>query len=165
EILRTQSKRVEELAKKYRDQESFCFLGRGIDYVTALEGRLKLLELAYTPSLAYPAGESKHGFIAVVEEGYPLIFIAPKTSTQGELIGNIMEMKARGGAIISIIEEGDKRIRELSDDFIEIPKGVPEILTTIPYILPLQLFAYHSAVERNRDPDQPRNLAKSVTVK
>ncbi len=165
EILKTQSRKVEKLAKKYGDRGSFCFLGRGIDHVTALEGRLKLLELAYTPSLAYPAGESKHGFIAVVEDGYPLIFIAPKTSTQGDLVGNIMEMKARGGAIISLIEEGDEKIRELSDDFIEIPKGVPETLTAIPYILPLQLFAYHSAVERKRDPDQPRNLAKSVTVK
>lgn len=164
-ILKTQTNRIEDLATKYRDRESFCFLGRGIDYVTALEGRLKLLELAYPPSLAYPAGESKHGFIAVVEEGYPLIFIAPKTSTQNELIGNIMEMKARGGSIISIMEEGDKRIRELSDDFIEIPKGIPEILTPIPYIIPLQLFAYYSALERSRDPDKPRNLAKSVTVK
>jgi glucosamine--fructose-6-phosphate aminotransferase (isomerizing) len=163
--LKNQTNRVADLASKYRDRESFCFLGRGIDYVTALEGRLKLLELAYPPSLAYPAGESKHGFIAVVEEGYPLIFIAPKTSTQNELIGNIMEMKARGGSIISIMEEGDERIRELSDDFIEIPKGVPEILTPIPYILPLQLFAYYSALERGRDPDKPRNLAKSVTVK
>lgn len=164
-VLSTQSKRVEDLAKKYHDRESFCFLGRGINSVTALEGRLKLLELAYLPSLAYPAGESKHGFIAVVEEGYPLIFIAPKTDTQEELIGNIMEMKARGGSIISIMEEGDERIRQLSDDFIEIPRGIPGILAPIPYILPLQLFAYHSAVERNRDPDKPRNLAKSVTVK
>ncbi|UCD73678.1 MAG: glutamine--fructose-6-phosphate transaminase (isomerizing) [Candidatus Bathyarchaeota archaeon] len=164
-ILKTQTNRTKDLATKYRDRESFCFLGRGIDYVTALEGRLKLLELAYPPSLAYPAGESKHGFIAVVEDGYPLIFIAPKTSTQNELIGNIMEMKARGGSIISITEEGDQKILALSDDFIEIPKGIPEILTPIPYILPLQLFAYYSALERNRDPDQPRNLAKSVTVK
>jgi len=123
------------------------------------------LELAYLPSLACPAGESKHGFIAVVEEGYPLIFIAPKTDTQEELIGNIREMKARGGSIISIMEEGDERIRQLSDDFIEIPRGIPGILAPIPYIPPLQLFAYHSAVERNRDPDKPRNLAKSVTVK
>jgi len=164
-VLSTQSKNVEDLSKKYRDRESFCFLGRGINSVTALEGRLKLLELAYLPSLAYPAGESKHGFIAIVEEGYPLIFIAPRTSTQEELIGNIMEMKARGGSIISIMEEGDERIRQLSDDFIEIPRGVPGILAPIPYVLPLQLFAYHSAVERNRNPDMPRNLAKSVTVK
>lgn len=107
---------------------------------------------------------SKHGPIAVVEKGVPVIFIAPRDKTRRDIIGNIMEMKARGAEIISLCEEGDEEIIELSDDVIEMPKGIPELLTPIPYVVPLQLFAYYMAVERGLDPDKPRNLAKSVTV-
>jgi glucosamine--fructose-6-phosphate aminotransferase (isomerizing) len=139
-------------------------LGRGISVATALEGRLKLLELSYLPAIAYPAGESKHGFISVVEEGFPVVFIAPRDETHTKLIGNVMEMKARGAKIISVIDENDDEISGLSDDTVRMPAGIPTILSPIVYVLPLQLLAYEIAVRRGYNPDFPRNLAKSVTV-
>ncbi len=155
---------IKVLVDKYADEKIFVFLGRGISSATALEGRLKLLELNYVPSLAYPAGESKHGPISVVEEGVPVIFVCPRGDSRKDIVGSIMEMKARGARIISICEEGDKEINELSDDVIEMPRGIPDLLSPIPYVVPLQLFAYHLAVKKGLDPDKPRNLAKSVTV-
>lgn len=164
-ILQSQGKKIRKLAEKYRDARCFFFLGRGISSATAFEGRLKLLEVSYAPSIAYPAGESKHGPISLIEQGFPVIFICPRDETHKTIVGNIMEMKARGASIIAIIEEGDEKIKNLADDYIEIVKGVPEVLSPIVYVIPLQLFAYHMAVERGYDPDMPRNLAKSVTVK
>ncbi|MCD6240650.1 glutamine--fructose-6-phosphate transaminase (isomerizing) [Candidatus Bathyarchaeota archaeon] len=164
-VIESQKENVKLLAKKYRDKNVFFFLGRGISTATAMEGRLKLMEIAYIPSIAYPAGESKHGPISLIQPGFPVVFICPPDETRKTLIGNIMEMKARGAQIIAIIEEGDEEIEELADDYIEIVKGVPEVLSPIPYVIPLQLFAYYMAVERGCDPDKPRNLAKSVTVK
>ena len=164
-ILQSQGKKIRKLAEKYRDARCFFFLGRGISSATAFEGRLKLLEVSYAPSIAYPAGESKHGPISLIEQGFPVIFICPRDETHKTIVGNIMEMKARGASIIAIIEEGDEKIKNLADDYIEIVKGVPEVLSPIVYVIPLQLFAYHMAVERGCDPDMPRNLAKSVTVK
>ncbi|UCE16163.1 MAG: glutamine--fructose-6-phosphate transaminase (isomerizing) [Candidatus Bathyarchaeota archaeon] len=164
-MLQSQGEKIKQLAKKYRDAKCFFFLGRGISSATALEGRLKLLEIAYIPSIACPAGESKHGPISLIEPGFPVIFICPKDETHKTIIGNIMEMKARGASIIAIIEEGDEKIKSLVDDYIEIVKGVPDVLSPIIYVIPLQLFAYHMALERKCDPDKPRNLAKSVTVK
>ncbi|MEM0054027.1 MAG: glutamine--fructose-6-phosphate transaminase (isomerizing) [Nitrososphaeria archaeon] len=163
-ILETCEEKVKEIAIKYSKEKLFLFLGRGISTATALEGRLKLLEISYTPSLAYPAGESKHGPISVVEDGVPTIFICPNDETRKEILGNIMEMKSRGAKIISICEEGDQKIKNLSDDVVEIPKQIHPILSPIPYIIPLQLLAYYIAVEKGLDPDKPRNLAKSVTV-
>ncbi len=163
-VLETVDERVKLLASKYADRQSFCFLGRGISSATAMEGRLKLLEIAYIPCLAYPAGESKHGFIAVVEKGYPTVFVAPNDSTRTKIIGNIMEMKAREASVISLIEEGDREIAEFSDDYLEMPKGIPEMFTPLIYVIPLQLLAYYISVYRGYDPDKPRNLAKSVTV-
>ncbi|RLI22473.1 glutamine--fructose-6-phosphate transaminase (isomerizing) [Candidatus Bathyarchaeota archaeon] len=165
QVIEKQEGKIKELAKKYRDKNVFFFLGRGISTATAMEGRLKLMEIAYIPSIAYPAGESKHGPISLIQPGFPVVFICPPDETRKTLIGNIMEMKARGAQIIAIIEEGDEEIKELADDYIEIVKGVPEVLSPIPYVIPLQLFAYYMAVERGCDPDKPRNLAKSVTVK
>jgi glucosamine--fructose-6-phosphate aminotransferase (isomerizing) len=156
--------KIQKLAKRYKDKKSFCFLGRGINVTTALEARLKLLELSYIPSLAYPAGESKHGFIAVVEKGYPIIFIAPKDDTYDKILGNIMEMKARKATTIGIIEAGDEKLKQLLDDYVEIEDVSMNFLSPLLYVVPLQLFAYWMAVERNCDPDKPRNLAKSVTV-
>jgi len=164
-VIESQEENVKLLAKKYRDKNVFFFLGRGISTATAMEGRLKLMEISYIPSIAYPAGESKHGPISLIQPGFPVVFICPPDETRKTLIGNIMEMKARGAQIIAIIEEGDEEIKELADDYIEIVKGVPEVLSPIPYVIPLQLFAYYMAVERGCDPDKPRNLAKSVTVK
>ena len=164
-IIRTQEENVKRLAKKYKDAKIFFFLGRGISTATAYEGRLKLMEIAYVPSIAFPAGESKHGPISLVEDGFPVIFICPRDGCHKTLIGNIMEMKARGASIISIVEEGDEEIEALSDDYIEVPKGIPEVLSPIPFAVPLQLLAYYMALEKRLNPDTPRNLAKSVTVK
>jgi glucosamine--fructose-6-phosphate aminotransferase (isomerizing) len=164
-ILKTQEGKIKGLAKKYKDRACFFFLGRGISYATALEGRLKLMEIAYVPAIAFPAGESKHGPISLIEPGFPVFFVCARDETRKTLIGNIMEMKARGAAIIAVCEEGDEEIECLADDFIEVPKEIPEVLSPIPYVVPLQLFAYYMALERRCDPDRPRNLAKSVTVK
>jgi glucosamine--fructose-6-phosphate aminotransferase (isomerizing) len=163
-IISDQAERVKEIAKKYSDARCYYFLGRGISNSTAAEGRLKLLELAYIPSIAYPAGESKHGPISLIEKGFPVVFICPRDSTRKAVIGNIMEMKARGASIICILDETDKEMMDLADDYVPIPTNIPEILTPIPYSVPLQLLAYYSSVEKGIDPDQPRNLAKSVTV-
>jgi glucosamine--fructose-6-phosphate aminotransferase (isomerizing) len=155
---------IKDLALKYKDDRLFLFLGRGISSATAMEGRLKLLEITYVPALAYPAGESKHGPISIVQKNTACVFVCPRGETHAEIIGSIMEMKARGASIISICEEGDEAIKRLSDSFIEMPKGIPELLTPIPYIVPMQLLAYELAILKGLDPDQPRNLAKSVTV-
>jgi glucosamine--fructose-6-phosphate aminotransferase (isomerizing) len=164
-VLKTQSDKIKVLAKKYSRSQCFFFLGRGISYATALEGRLKLMEISYVPSIAYPAGESKHGPISLIESGFPVIFVCPKDETHKTIISNIMEMKARGASVIVLCEEGDEEIKRLADDFIELPRGIPEILSPILYVIPLQLLAYYIALERGLNPDMPRNLAKSVTVK
>jgi glutamine---fructose-6-phosphate transaminase (isomerizing) len=164
-IVRTQEEKVKQIAKKYKDSKVFFFLGRGISTATAFEGRLKLMEIAYIPSIAFPAGESKHGPISLIENGFPVVFICPKDDSHKTLIGNIMEMQARGAHIIAIIEEGDEKIKALADDFIEVPKGIPSVLSPIPFAVPLQLLAYYVALEKDYNPDMPRNLAKSVTVK
>jgi glucosamine--fructose-6-phosphate aminotransferase (isomerizing) len=164
EVLKRHGESIKDIVDKYVGEELFVFLGRGISSATALEGRLKLLELTYIPSLAYPAGESKHGPISVIEDGVPVVFVCPRGNSRKDIIGSIMEMKARGARIISICEEGDTNIIELSDDVVEMPAGIPELLSPIPYIVPLQLLAYHLAVKKGLDPDMPRNLAKSVTV-
>jgi len=164
-IVRTQEEKIKYIAKKYANSKVFFFLGRGISTATAYEGRLKLMEIAYIPSIAFPAGESKHGPISLIENGFPVIFTCPKDDSHKTVIGNIMEMKARGAHIISIIEEDDTAIKSLSDDYIEVPKGIPPVLSPIPFVVPLQLLAYYTALEKGFDPDMPRNLAKSVTVK
>jgi glucosamine--fructose-6-phosphate aminotransferase (isomerizing) len=165
EIIQKQEEKTKQIAKKYKDAKTFFFLGRGISTATAYEGRLKLMEIAYVPAIAFPAGESKHGPISLIEPGFPVVFICAKDETHKTLIGNIMEMKARGASIIALVEEGDDEIKKLADDYIEVPKGIPEVLSPIPYVVPLQLLAYYMAIERGCNPDKPRNLAKSVTVK
>lgn len=164
DIIRTQEPKIRQIAKKYKNKHCFYFLGRGISTSTALEGCLKLLEISYIPAIAYPAGESKHGPISLIEPGFPVVFICPNDTTRKTLIGNIMEMKARGASIITIVDAEDVEIKKLSDIAIEIPPGVPGILSPISYVVPLQLLAYYTAVEKGLNPDQPRNLAKSVTV-
>jgi glucosamine--fructose-6-phosphate aminotransferase (isomerizing) len=165
QIIATQEEKVKQLAKKYREKQVFFFLGRGISSAVALEGRLKLMEISYIPSIAYPAGESKHGPISLIESGFPVIFVCPKDGTHRTIISNIMEMKARGASIVVIIEKGDEEIKKLADDYVEIDTQLPEVLSPIPFVTPLQLFAYYMALEKGCDPDKPRNLAKSVTVK
>ena len=163
--IRTQEEKISQIAKKYKDAKAFFFLGRGVATAVAYEGRLKLMEIAYVPAIAFPAGESKHGPISLVESGFPVVFVCPRDDVHRTLIGNIIEMKARGASIIAVIEEGDEEIKALADDYIEVPKGIPEVLAPIPFAVPLQLLAYYMAVERGYSPDMPRNLAKSVTVK
>jgi glucosamine--fructose-6-phosphate aminotransferase (isomerizing) len=165
EIIQKQEEKTKQIAKKYKDAKTFFFLGRGISTATAYEGRLKLMEIAYVPAIAFPAGESKHGPISLIEPGFPVVFICAKDETHRTLIGNIMEMKARGASIIALLEEGDEEIKKLADDYIEVPKGIPEVLSPIPYAIPLQMLAYYMSVERGCNPDTPRNLAKCVTVK
>jgi glucosamine--fructose-6-phosphate aminotransferase (isomerizing) len=164
-VISAQEKKVKQIARNYKDAKTFFFLGRGISTATAYEGRLKLMEIAYVPAIAFPAGESKHGPISLIEPSFPVVFICPKDDTHKTLIGNIMELKARGASIIAVIEEGDEEIKSLAEEYIEIPRGIPEILSPIPYVVPLQLLAYYMAVEKGYNPDTPRNLAKSVTVK
>ncbi|MEM4699448.1 MAG: glutamine--fructose-6-phosphate transaminase (isomerizing) [Candidatus Nezhaarchaeales archaeon] len=155
---------VKPVALKYAHSPSAYFLSRGINVATALEGALKLKEVSYIHAEGYPAGESKHGPISLVEEGFPCVFIVPRAEVRRHLVGNIMEMKARGARIIVVGDEGDGEVASLADDFIGTPARLPEPLTPILYVVPLQLLAYYAAVERGNDPDRPRNLAKSVTV-
>uniref|UniRef100_A0A7V3ZTU4 Glutamine--fructose-6-phosphate aminotransferase [isomerizing] n=1 Tax=candidate division WOR-3 bacterium TaxID=2052148 RepID=A0A7V3ZTU4_UNCW3 len=154
---------IKKVAKKYYNASHFVFLGRGINYPSALEGALKLKEISYIHAAGYPAGEMKHGPISVISEETPVICICVKDSTYEKMIANIMEAKARGGKIIAIGYENDERLKEIADELFSIPETI-EFLTPIVVAIPLQLFAYHIAVLRGCDVDKPRHLAKSVTV-
>jgi glucosamine--fructose-6-phosphate aminotransferase (isomerizing) len=142
--------------------KNVLFLGRGISSPVASEGALKLMEIAYIPCLAYPAGEMKHGPIALIEEGSPVVVIAPNDGVQDRTLNAIHECKARGARIILIHEEGDS-ISEIGDINISVPKTHP-MLSPLVTVLPTQLIAYHTALKLGNDVDRPRNLAKSVTV-
>jgi glucosamine--fructose-6-phosphate aminotransferase (isomerizing) len=163
-VISIHEEKARRLAGLYYNVQSLLFLGRGISIATAEEGALKLKEIAYNHAEAYSAGESKHGPIALVQKNYPVIFIAPRDDTRNRIIGNLMEMKARGATIISIIEEDDEELSSLSDHSFLVPKGVEPEFSVIPFIVPLQLFSYYMATRKGYDPDKPRNLAKSVTV-
>ncbi|MHA1637107.1 MAG: glutamine--fructose-6-phosphate transaminase (isomerizing) [Candidatus Thorarchaeota archaeon] len=164
DVIATEEEHARRIAGLFYNSPSMLFLGRGISMATSDEGALKLKEIAYNHAEAYSAGESKHGPIALVEDGYPVVFVAPNDATRGRIIGNIMEMKARGASIISVIESGDTDLASLSDHSFTIPKGVESEFSILPYVVPLQLFSYYMATRKGYDPDQPRNLAKSVTV-
>ena len=152
---------LRELAENLKEKSDFFYIGRGIGVPTALEGALKLKEISYIHAEGLSAGELKHGPLALIEDGVPVVAIAPNGKTFDKMLGNIEEAKARGAYIISL--GSSERLREVSDVFLKMPE-LDEILTPIPYIVPLQLLAYHLAVLRGNDPDKPRNLAKSVTV-
>jgi len=162
-ILREVYRPTKELAERLSGTSHMFFMGRGMNTATAYEGRLKLLEISYMIATAYSAGESKHGPIALIEKGVPVIFVVPSDETRKTMISNVMEIKARGGRAIILGQDDDKELMEISDTFVPLP-SMPDIITPIGYILPLQLFAYHMALVRGLDPDKPRNLAKSVTV-
>jgi glucosamine--fructose-6-phosphate aminotransferase (isomerizing) len=157
----------EELARKLFRATDFLFLGRGVHFPIALEGALKLKEISYIHAEGYPAGEMKHGPIALIDEQMPVVAIAPVDEVFEKMIGNMQEVKARGGSVIALTTRGDQKlaaILEAGKDFIlELPRA-PELLTPIVMTIPLQLLAYGIAVRRGCDVDQPRNLAKSVTV-
>ena len=156
-------KKTEELAGKYLNYKDFLYLGRGINYPIALEGALKLKEISYIHAEGYPAGEMKHGPIALIDEDMPVVVLTAEDKVYEKVLSNIMEVKARGGKVIAIASEGNKEIATKVDNVLYIPKCY-HALTPILLSIPLQLLAYHIAVLRGSDVDQPRNLAKSVTV-
>ncbi|NDD67433.1 glutamine--fructose-6-phosphate transaminase (isomerizing) [bacterium] len=159
----SQSAHIQAIAKRYAHHREFLFIGRGVNYPTALEGALKLKEISYIHATGYAAGELKHGPIALIDDQLPVVCIAPRTGTYDKMMSNIQEVRARKGKTIVIASEGDTDIEAYADDIIRIPV-VSDELTPILTVIPLQLLSYYMAVELGCDVDQPRNLAKSVTV-
>ena len=158
-----QDKKISEIAKVFTYARNFIYLGRGYNYPVALEGALKLKEISYIHAEGYPAAEMKHGPIALIDEEMPVVVIAPKRGHYEKILSNIQEIKARKGRIISIVTEGDTDVSAISDYTFEIP-DTEECFVPLLSVIPLQLLAYHIAIAKGRDVDQPRNLAKSVTV-
>ena len=154
---------AKELARRYVNSRGFMFVGRGIGYPVALEGALKLKEVSYVHAEGYAAGELKHGPISLLDAEVPLVAIATRSSVQEKLISNVMEGRARDARVLAVATEGDSEMSEFADDILWVPETMEE-LSPILAAIPLQLFAYHTAVARGTDVDQPRNLAKSVTV-
>jgi len=155
--------KIKEIAFIFTYARNFIYLGRGLNFPVALEGALKLKEISYIHAEGYPAAEMKHGPIALIDEDMPVVFLATKDSSYEKIVSNIQEVKARKGRVIAIVTEGDMLIPGMVDFVIEVPK-VHEILTPLVSVIPLQLLSYYIAVMRGRNVDQPRNLAKSVTV-
>jgi glucosamine--fructose-6-phosphate aminotransferase (isomerizing) len=162
QVLKDEEK-VHELAKRYFKYRNFLFLGRGINYPIALEGALKLKELSYIHAEGYPAGEMKHGPIALIDENMPVVVLAPVDKVYEKMASNIMEVRARDGVVLAMTTQGNQEIASKADEVIYIPQADP-LLVPLLLTIPLQLLAYHIAVLRGCDVDQPRNLAKSVTV-
>ncbi len=154
---------MKQIAEKYAGCNNFLYLGRQINFPTALEGALKLKEISYIHAEGYPAAEMKHGPIALVDRSTPSVFLMPHGPTYDKVMSNLEEIKARGGPVIAVVSEGDREVGRLADDLIEVP-AVEEFLQPIITVIPLQLLAYYIAVARGCDVDKPRNLAKSVTV-
>jgi len=163
ETVLKRSSSIETIAKAHTNRRGFLYLGRGINYPVALEGALKLKEISYIHAEGYPAGEMKHGPIALIDEELPVVVVAPRDELYEKVLSNIQEVKSRGGIIISVLTEGDSVARSLSDYVIEIP-DTNKYLSTVLSSVPLQLLAYYVGVIKGYDVDQPRNLAKSVTV-
>jgi glucosamine--fructose-6-phosphate aminotransferase (isomerizing) len=158
-----QSDVIRDATAKYVDRENWLFLGRGYNYPVALEGALKLKEISYIHAEGMPAAEMKHGPIALIDKGMPVVFVATQGSQYDKVISNIQEVRARGGAVIAVATEGDEHICRYAESVFYVP-AVPEPLQPLVTVIPLQLMAYHAAVLRGQDVDKPRNLAKSVTV-
>ncbi|MEM9373640.1 MAG: glutamine--fructose-6-phosphate transaminase (isomerizing), partial [Planctomycetota bacterium] len=154
---------IKKVTEKYVHRDNWLFLGRGYNYPTAMEGALKLKEISYIHAEGMPAAEMKHGPIALIDEGMPVVFIANKGNQYDKVMSNIAEVRARGGHVIAVATEGDEEIKNMAEDVLYIP-DVPECLSPLLAVVPLQLLAYHAAVLRGHDVDKPRNLAKSVTV-
>jgi len=163
ESILEQNEEFKRIAEIYKDATNALYLGRGVSFPVALEGALKLKEISYIHAEGYPAAEMKHGPIALIDKNMPVVFIATRDSSYEKIVSNIQEVKARNGTVIAIVTQGDKVIREMADHVIEIPE-TDESMVSIPSVVPLQLIAYHIAVMRGCNVDQPRNLAKSVTV-
>jgi glucosamine--fructose-6-phosphate aminotransferase (isomerizing) len=154
---------VKEIAAVYKDAKNCLYLGRGFNFPVALEGALKLKEISYIHAEGYPAAEMKHGPIALIDENMPIFVIATNKGHYEKVVSNIQEIKSRSGKIIAIVTEGDTQVKEIADHVIEIPETL-EALTPLLTTIPFQLLSYHIAVMLNKNVDQPRNLAKSVTV-
>ena len=154
---------IREIAYEFKDSANFLYLGRGYNFPVALEGALKLKEISYIHAEGYPAAEMKHGPIALIDEQMPVVFLCNNQSAYEKIVSNVQEVKARKGRVISIVEQGDKEVKKLSEYSIEIP-STEEPFSALLSSIPLQLLAYHIAVMRGCNVDQPRNLAKSVTV-
>ena len=154
---------IERIAQSFASADNALYLGRGYQFPVALEGALKLKEISYIHAEGYPAAEMKHGPIALIDDEMPVIFIATQDEVYEKVVSNIQEVKARGGQILAVVTEGDTKVRALADHVIEVPK-VHEALAPLLTVLPMQLLSYHIALIRGCNVDQPRNLAKSVTV-
>jgi glucosamine--fructose-6-phosphate aminotransferase (isomerizing) len=157
------SAQVHALARKYGHAQDILFIGRGPQYPIALEGALKLKEISYIHAEGYAAGEMKHGPIALIDDGVPVVVLAPEDGSYDKVLSNLSEVKARGGRVIAITTSSEPSLRQLADEVIVVPKA-SLLLQPLLTVVPLQLFAYHVADLKGTDVDQPRNLAKSVTV-
>ena len=162
EVLKSNA-HIRQIAEEYAHVQNFLYLGRGYNFPVALEGALKLKEISYIHAEGYPAAEMKHGPIALIDENMPVVVMATNMSAHDKIVSNIQEIRARKGRIIAIISENDEVIEEMAEHVIRIP-DTEESLTPLLSVIPLQLLAYHIAVILGRNVDQPRNLAKSVTV-
>ncbi|MFN3780952.1 MAG: SIS domain-containing protein, partial [Candidatus Kapaibacteriota bacterium] len=154
---------IKAIAKEFSYSRNFLYLGRGFNFPVALEGALKMKEVTYIHAEGYPSAEMKHGPIALIDENMPVVFIAPKDEIYDKVISNIEEVRSRKGRVIVIATENDERIKKYAEKVFYIPETLP-MLTPILSVIPLQLLAYYIAVELGYNVDQPRNLAKSVTV-
>ena len=163
EQLLKESKKIKYIAKKYHNSRNFLYLGRGLNFPIALEGALKLKEISYIHAEGYPAAEMKHGPIALIDKDMPVVVIATEKGKYHKILSNVMEIKSRGGKVIAILSKDDEDIKRIADDFIEIPNS-DELISPILANIPLQLLSYHIAELKGCEIDQPRNLAKSVTV-
>lgn len=163
QVLDSTNEHVKEIAKNYIDATNFLYLGRGYNYPSALEGALKLKEISYIHAEGYPAAEMKHGPIALIDENMPIVIIAPKRGHYDKIVSNVQEIKARKGQVIAVVNYGDEQVASMADHVIEIP-DTSECFSPIIAAVPLQLLSYYIAVYRGANVDQPRNLAKSVTV-
>ena len=163
DVVLAYDKQIEKIAREYKDASNFLYLGRGYNFPAALEGALKLKEISYIHAEGFPAAEMKHGPIALIDENMPVVVIATKKGYYEKIVSNVQEIKSRNANIISIVTKGDESVKLLSDHVVEIP-DVTEALVPILASVPLQLLSYHIAIMRGCDVDQPRNLAKSVTV-
>lgn len=157
------NEQIKYIASEIKDANNAIYLGRGYNFPVALEGALKLKEISYIHAEGYPAAEMKHGPIALIDDKMPVVVIATNTHAYDKIVSNVQEVKARNGLVISIVREGDTEIARMSDYFIEIP-ATEDPLAPLLSVIPLQLLSYHIACMRGCNVDQPRNLAKSVTV-
>jgi glucosamine--fructose-6-phosphate aminotransferase (isomerizing) len=154
---------IKEIAKVFKNAKNFLYLGRGANFPTALEGALKLKEISYIHAEGYPAAEMKHGPIALIDENMPVVFVVPQDGIYEKVLSNLEEVRARGGRVIAIANDDDQKIESLANFVIKVPRTL-SFLGPVVNVIPLQLLAYYIALERGCSIDQPRNLAKSVTV-